>query len=308
MMKTLFTPENRLFSLARSARWLPPVLLAVVLSIFFIFGGQIIGAIPFFALMTFGALPSGEEPFSAALFMTIFFFVTLTPTGILLWLWVRLVEKRPASTLGLEKTGALHKFGRGLLLGSGLFLAITLVLAAAGCLRQQAQASLNTVAMISVFGMLPAWILQGSLEELVMRGWLLPVIAARKSPLWGVLISSTIFAGLHLLNTNISVLAVVNLILAGLLFALVALWEGGLWGACGLHAAWNWAQGSLLGFSVSGNQFSGPALFHLGTEGPILITGGKFGPEGSLITTLIYTAACLALILLIQRKNQHANP
>ncbi len=304
MIKNVFNPENRLFSLARNARWLPPVLLALVLAIVFTFGGQLIGSIPLAFLMLFGLLPTGEEPLSAALWMSVFFLLTLAPTGLLLWLWVRLVEKRGLSSLGLEKNGALFKLARGLLIGCGLFLFITLLLAVCGCLQPVSSLpGRYIISILSVFLVLPAWLFQSSIEELVMRGWLMPVIAVRKSPFWGVLISSSVFAVLHLLNPNISILAVVNLVVAGLLFALVALWEGGLWGACGLHAAWNWTQGSLLGFSVSGFQFSGPALFHLGAQGSSLLSGGAFGPEGSLFTTLVNGAACVVLILLIRRKN-----
>jgi membrane protease YdiL (CAAX protease family) len=271
----------------------------------FVFGGQFIGAIPYFILLGFKLMPSGATPMASVLSMLIFFVLTFTPTGFLLWLWLILYERRGLKTLGLERPIWLWKFARGLLIGTGLFGFLTAVLALAGFLQSGSPGALVSFpALIPVLLALMAWTLQGSLEEIVMRGWLMPVLSVRYRPWLGVLVSSVLFALLHLLNPNVSFLSVLNIALAGLLFSLFALWEGGLWGACGLHAAWNWAQGSLFGFPVSGNLITGPALFNLTENGPDLLTGGAFGPEGGLLNTLVSLAACGMLVFFILRKQK----
>lgn len=299
--------KNQLFTLVRQGKRVTPVWLAILLAVLFVFIGQFIGAIPYAILLILEMLPSGSSPMGAALFLVIFFFITLTPTGLLLWLWLALYEKRPLRTLGLERTGALPKFLRGLLLGGLIFLGVVLLLALPGMLEvEDGFAGITLTAFLALLIALPGWILQGSLEEVLMRGWLMPVVGVRAKPWMGVLISSGLFAVLHLLNPNVTLLSVVNLVLAGLMFALFALWEEGLWGVCGLHAAWNWVQGGL-GFPVSGNLLNSPVLLPLAETGPDVLTGGAFGPEGGLGVTAVTLGACIVLAWLIYRKREIPN-
>ena len=103
----------------------------------------------------------------------------------------------------------------------------------------------------------------------------------------GVLISSLLFMMLHLLNPNLSVIGLLNLFLFGLFAALFALYEGGLWGVFAIHTVWNWAQGNIFGFEVSGTEVSGAIILNLAETGPDWLTGGAFGPEGGLVVTAI---------------------
>jgi membrane protease YdiL (CAAX protease family) len=137
------------------------------------------------------------------------------------------------------------------------------------------------------------WMIQGAAEETLTRGWLLPVIGARYTPILGVAISALIFALFHSLNPNLGPIAVLNLAFFGIFTAFYALYERGIWGVFGLHSAWNWAQLNLFGFEVSGNTFSGESLFNLTEVGPDLITGGAFGPEGGLSVTIILVISCI---------------
>jgi membrane protease YdiL (CAAX protease family) len=146
------------------------------------------------------------------------------------------------------------------------------------------------------------WIVQGSAEEALARGWLLPVIGARYKPLAGIIISSIIFAIYHSLNPNVNPIAFLNLFLFGAFTALYALYEGGLWGVFGIHAAWNWAQGNLFGFEVSGLPPAGGMLFNLMEAGPDVVTGGPFGPEGGLAVTIILIVSCGFVWLASERQ------
>jgi hypothetical protein len=118
----------------------------------------------------------------------------------------------------------------------------------------------------------------------------------------GVLLSSLIFAALHLLNPNLSWVAVLNLVLVGIFLALWALWEGGIWGVCGFHISWNWAQGNLFGFEVSGQSVQGGILFNLMETGPGIITGDAFGPEAGLAVTAVLIIGIIITVTLL-RKN-----
>jgi uncharacterized protein len=82
-------------------------------------------------------------------------------------------------------------------------------------------------------------------------------------------------------------ISLVNLALFGLFAALYALFEGGLWGIFAIHSIWNWAQGNLFGFEVSGLELQSGVLFDLMEVGPDWITGGLFGPEGGVVVTIV---------------------
>lgn len=217
------------------------------------------------------------------------------------WAWIRLMERREWWTIGLpfEAIGgwqvALYQYGRGLLIGFGLQMGVLGILALLGMIEFEAPfAGLSGIVLLNIVILFLAFVVQGAAEEVLTRGLILQVIG-RKYGLWvSVLISSLIFMALHLLNPNLSALAVANLFLAGLLFALYALNEGTIWGACALHSIWNWTMGNLLGLEVSGIEFAAQAasLIDLQEAGPDWITGGSFGPEGGLVVMLVLVAVC----------------
>jgi uncharacterized protein len=130
------------------------------------------------------------------------------------------------------------------------------------------------------------WLVQGAAEEVLVRGWMLPVLAARYHRWVGIIISSLIFTALHALNPNTSALAFINLSLFGFFAAFYAMREGSLWGICALHSSWNWIQGNIFGFEVSGGSMGGGTIIKLMDTGPEWMTGGLFGPEGGLAVTI----------------------
>ncbi len=211
------------------------------------------------------------------------------PIYLLVWAGLWLFEQRQIWTTGLELPGWLAKYARGLLVGFLMFGISVAILALLGFVEIESgdQSGIRLTALLGSFVFLIAWIVQGGAEELLARGFVLPVIGVRFGSLAGVLISSLLFMVLHLLNPNLSLIGLLNLFLFGLFAALFALYEGGLWGVFAIHTVWNWAQGNIFGFEVSGTEVSGAIIFNLAETGPDWLTGGAFGPEGGLVVTLI---------------------
>ncbi len=100
---------------------------------------------------------------------------------------------------------------------------------------------------------------------------------------------------LHFLNPNVSIVAVVNLFITGILFGLYVIKTQNLWGACGLHAAWNFFQGNIFGFEVSGMNIDIGSLMKLELVGSDLFTGGSFGPEAGIACTIVLSVAIVIL-------------
>ena len=133
-------------------------------------------------------------------------------------------------------------------------------------------------------------------EEVFFRGWMQPVLCARLGPWVGLGLTAALFMGEHLLGGARGPLAMLNLLLGGLLFGLLALRTGGLWAAFGAHWAWNWTESC--GFGLDPNPGVGPtgALVDLDLGGPALWSGGGDGMNGSPAATVVLGVLVLALM------------
>lgn len=316
MRERFLTAENHLFELARRGelRWpqaLQPLYpyAAIAFAFFAPWLGQLV-ALPFlFLYLVFSS--TDVDALAASLTATpldttLQLLFTFLPLFVLVWLWLRLSEQRPFWTVGLERTGALRKYLRGLLVGLVLFGLVVGILALFGLVAVEATdpRRYGLAAVGGALLVLVGWVIQGAAEEVLARGFLLPIIGVRWGVLAGIGVSSLLFAFLHFLNPNLSRIAVLNLALFGVFTALYALYEGGLWGVFAIHTIWNWAQGNLFGFEVSGQELNAAIVFNLMEIGPDWITGGAFGPEGGVVVTAVLLLACFA-IFLVQRRRRN---
>lgn len=326
-MNKLLDPQNHVFELARMGQRLPPGLAVVPLSFVFVLVAQFAGGLPAIFLIVALSLREAGQSLSAerpealmqfvmpntALELTILLILSFAPIFLLLWGWLKWYEKRPFWTLGLERRGAWFYYLRGVLAGLLMFALSVGVSAGLGFMAVEESSAAQPQGLAALVGVLLVflgWTVQGPAEEVLARGWLLPVIGARHKPLWAVIISSLVFAGYHALNfVNLDLeplvifIALSNLFLFGVFTALYVLYEGGLWGVFGIHAAWNWAQGNVFGLEVSGQPAAGGTLFNLMEAGPDVITGGPFGPEGGLAVTVVLLISSGAVWLMSGRGN-----
>mgnify|MGYP000380327355 CR=1 FL=1 len=321
-MKRLFQSHHHFFELARTGYRLPAFLpskaitifdyiypiLALLLSISFLIISQVIGTI--FTALWFSPFASSETsnlgafiPETAVELMASLI-ATFGPLFLILAIWLLLFEKRQLWTIGLERKQALYYYLRGLLVGVLMLASAVGISAAFGYIafeegnpQTQGIAALGGVGIIFL-----GWMVQGAAEELLTRGWLLQVIGSRYHPVIGIFLSSLLFALLHGLNPNVSAIGLLNIFLFGVFAALYTLYEGGLWGIFSIHSAWNWAQGNLFGFQVSGLEEVGNTAINLMEVGPDMITGGPFGPEGGLAATIVLLTSSVLVLIASQRQ------
>ncbi|MFL5495075.1 MAG: CPBP family intramembrane glutamic endopeptidase [Gemmatimonadales bacterium] len=125
-------------------------------------------------------------------------------------------------------------------------------------------------------------------EELMFRGLPLVLTARAFGRPAAIVLLSVLFALAHVDNPDVSVRALGNIALAGILLSLAFYSPGGMWTAFGAHLGWN---GTLvaLGAPVSGLPFQIPLVDYT-MGGPSWLTGGSFGPEGGLLSTVAITA------------------
>ena len=217
--------------------------------------------------------------------------------------WTRKVEKRPIRTLGFYRENFLSSLLKGFGLGLALFLLTLLGLVALGQYHFES-IHLNPYSLVFVVFTIPFWILQGTAEEVVSRAWLLPQLASRTNLKLAVLISSLFFTLLHMGNSGLTPLSLMNLFLFGVAMSLYLLKTDTVWGVAGIHGAWNFAQGNLFGVLVSG-QSSGTSIMKFTPQGnQDWLSGGSFGIEGSIMTSLILLLLIVYLAYQLKKENE----
>jgi hypothetical protein len=198
----------------------------------------------------------------------------------------RWLDRRSFSSLGLDlhaRAGADMLTGFGI---AGLMMAsIFLIEWSAGWLTL-GESALQKGGLVqplaAAAGMILVFIGVSWGEELLYRGYWLQNLEEGTSLLWGVLLSSLLFALGHLANPNVSPAAILGLVASGVFLAYGYTSTRQLWLPMGLHTGWNFFEGTLFGFPVSGiGDF--PRLLAPAVSGPVLVTGGAFGPEAGLV-------------------------
>lgn len=214
--------------------------------------------------------------------------------------YVTRIEKRAVLELYLK--GAWREYGMGIVIGSLLLGTSVAGIAAFGGLRI---VSMNPAAVI----MLPLLmhITVGIVEEMVLRGILFRVVQESLGSWIALAASGVVFGAMHLINDNITALAIANLAAAGVFFASAYLLTGRLWFCAGLHAAMNFVQEGVFSLAVSGHEVR-TGLFITEQSGADWLTGGAFGIEGSAIDLVVLVAATVVLVKLAQHQGRIVPP
>ena len=158
------------------------------------------------------------------------------------------------------------------------------------------------VVITSVITFLVMFIFVGWNEELLSRGYHLQTIASGLNLFWGVIISSAVFGLLHLGNPNATWVSAAGIFFAGVFLAYGYIRTKQLWLPIGLHIGWNFCEGVVFGFPVSGLDIY--ALTRITVHGPEIWTGGAFGPEAGLI---VLPALLLGAVLIYLYTMRRAN-
>ena len=217
--------------------------------------------------------------------------------------WVKVIEKNALSSLGFVKRNWLKYLGWGIMFSLVQMGVIALVYQVSGIGSFELN-ELSLEPILFILGLFPFWLLQGGTEEVATRGWLLTRIAARTNLPLAIAISSSLFGILHMGNAGVTFLSVLNIILDGVLAGLLFIYTDSIWLVVAQHGTWNYVQGNLLGFQVSGTGADASIFSFTMGSGPDWLTGGAFGAEGSIITTLVLLVSLVIVYRLGERKEK----
>jgi membrane protease YdiL (CAAX protease family) len=145
------------------------------------------------------------------------------------------------------------------------------------------------------------------IEEVLVRGIIFRITEEKLGSYIALTISSLIFGALHLANPHSSLLSGLCVTTAGFLLGSVFIYSRNLWFPIALHFAWNFTQSGIFGAVTSGNEKSS-SLLEAKIQGLEIITGGEFGPEGSIQATLICLIAAVIFLFLSFKGNKIIKP
>ncbi len=209
------------------------------------------------------------------------------------------IEGRSIASMGMRKRGMYKNYGVGFIIGIAMISATAGLSVLLGGAKFTGINSGVPLIYIALFFL--GYIVQGMSEEVCVRGYFMVSCTNKVSVAAAVFISSIAFASLHLANPGISPLAFVNLALFGIFAAVYILRTDDIWGACAIHSAWNFFQGNVYGISVSGSQKVSSIFGTLFVSGHELVSGGPFGIEGGVCTTVVLVAG-IGIALFLPQK------
>lgn len=214
----------------------------------------------------------------------IIFFTCIPLSMLLFWLyqvWVRKVEKRTADEL--KWANMPSKTLRGISLGLTYFVSVVVIMVILGQYKVQS-VQFNPLSQLSIIAF---YLTVAACEEITFRGFLFRMIDERFGFWAATLISALLFGYVHITNDNATWWSTTAIVLEiGFFFGAYYKLTGSLWAPIGVHWIWNYTQGNIFGFAVSGNRVGESIIT------PILgdnsyITGGEFGAEASLIAAFL---------------------
>lgn len=218
--------------------------------------------------------------------------------SLLAYAWVvRRTERRAPAEVAWKGAGA--PFGRGALIGFGMFAAVIAVIALSGGYRIDGWGSVSGA--IALAGVTAA---AAVTEELLFRGVLFRFVEERIGT-WSALVLTGLLFGLaHLFNPHASLWSTLAIAVeaGGMLGAAFAATRN-LWVPIGLHFAWNFAEGGIFGTGVSG-QSAPDGLLHGVLSGPTAVSGGEFGPEASLYALVAGVVVTGVFLWLARRRDR----
>lgn len=211
------------------------------------------------------------------------------------------ISKLSTEQLGFSKDNIVASYFKGSLFGTLQILFVFSIILGLEAVEVYYVANIPMILFIKVFIF---FIFQGLFEELLFRGYLMPVFSKVIGIKFTIILLSFLFTCIHLLNPNLSMIGLTNVFLAGITFSLIYYYTGNIWLVGAMHTFWNFILGFIVGSQVSGIPTFYSILFSLPVEGKDLISGGEFGFEASIVETILELAISLFAIYLIKKEKK----
>lgn len=236
-----------------------------------------------------GAVSGSSDPNFNLMLLTLF--VSFIISVALAIIFTKYVDRQDISYLGFQYKGHLPDGMVGLFIPFVIIGGVSLILYFTNNL-EWTDISFDTGDFLNGLFLMIA-IAVG--EEIIFRGYILNNLMQSLNRWLALAISAALFALMHSNNPNVDVIAMINLFIGGLLLGINFVFTRNLWFSIFMHTSWNFFQGPVLGFPVSGVQLQSVIDHEL--KGNPFLTGGSFGLEASIVTGILMFIAIIALYL-----------
>jgi membrane protease YdiL (CAAX protease family) len=225
---------------------------------------------------------------------TIVGYIAITFAG---WLMLRFIDRRPFVSIGLKlSSNASKELLQGTLLGSGMMSIIFVIEYSMGIVHIEFRDMTILQGGVIFLNSLLLYITVGYGEEFLFRGYVFQIFVEGTNKIIATLTIALIFAFAHSKNPNVSLFGLINVGLAGIWLSIAYFKTKALWLPIGLHISWNFFQGFVYSFPVSGTTSEKEQIGKAIISGPEWFTGGAFGPEGGALATIILIVGTLVIL------------
>lgn len=216
-------------------------------------------------------------------------FFGLLGTFLLLWIFMKYVDKEKFINLGFHIKNRLKEFNYGIVIGALIMISgyLLLIIIDQISFKKVVFNPKEIILTILIF------LIVAFVEEMLFRGYILRNLMISFNKYVALIISSLLFSLMHGFNPNINLFSFFDLFLASILLGLSYVYTKNLWFPIALHFSWNLFQ-SFLGFNVSGKDVYSIIEFKIIEKN--LLNGGDFGFEGSILS--IITEIIFILLIL----------
>lgn len=267
--------------------WLRAIIGAIVISIF-----SGLGVIPF---VVSGAItPEMLTTSVSALFnavgvntMCAFMLSQFLCALFAIYIFRKFVDKKSFKSLGFELTNYKADLLKGLVWGAALISLGFFALYFSGFITV-IDSDFGAIQWLSYIAF---FVIVAFNEEILVRGYVLTNLMASMNKYWALIVTALLFSVMHLGNDSTSLISTANIFIAGLMLGVYTIHKRNLWFPIAMHFTWNFFQGPILGFEVSGTKME--SVINQQVSGNSLVTGGDFGFEGSLLLTIMMIASTI---------------
>ena len=209
------------------------------------------------------------------------------------------ISKLKIEQLGFTKDNIVFSYLKGALFGTLQIFTVFFIIFGLKAIDVYYVGNISILLLIKVFII---FIFQALLEEILFRGYLMPFFSKVIGIKFTITLLSFLFTCIHLFNPNLDIIGLANVFLAGVTFSLIYYYTGNLWLVGAMHTLWNFILGFIVGSQISGIITYNSVFFSIPVENKDLISGGVFGFEASIVTTIVELTISLFVIYLIKKE------
>ena len=209
------------------------------------------------------------------------------------------ISKLKIEQLGFTKDNIVFSYLKGALFGTLQIFTVFFIIFGLKAIDVYYVGNISILLLIKIFII---FIFQALLEEILFRGYLMPFFSKVIGIKFTITLLSFLFTCIHLFNPNLDIIGLANVFLAGVTFSLIYYYTGNLWLVGAMHTLWNFILGFIVGSQISGIITYNSVFFSIPVENKDFISGGVFGFEASIVTTIVELTISLFVIYLIKKE------